>query len=383
MKKIIAVGLLFMLVVTSCNLTAAGEETATVAPVDVLRTSAAKTVDALSTSLAINKTPIPTSVGPTTQPVVTNTLAPSATPLPTATPIPPLPTVTTMPCDIAAFVRDVTIPDGTVFFPNTVFTKTWEIKNVGSCTWNSNYALVFHTGNIFGAPASKPLMEPGQAVTPNQTIKISVQMTAPGSLGKFESYWRLKNPAGEFFGVGPEGNRDFFASIVVSDQQTFLEGMCSAEWRNASAQLPCPGQVGDKAGSVTKVDAPVFSSGYEEDEPGILMIPQAVTDGMIVGKFPPMVVPAKASFVSVVVCAADSPRCNAKVVLTSQVGSDPEKTLFEVDKQADDDATLMNVDLALKGLVGKTVVFRLYVKANGTSSDDRIFWISPQLKVAP
>ncbi|KXK11504.1 MAG: hypothetical protein UZ14_CFX002002738 [Chloroflexi bacterium OLB14] len=41
-------------------------------------------------------------------------------------------------CYWAQFVADVTIPDGTNFAANTAFKKTWRIKNIGSCAWNSN-----------------------------------------------------------------------------------------------------------------------------------------------------------------------------------------------------------------------------------------------------
>ena len=64
MKKWIAMSIFAVLVLASCNLLQGdGQATATVAPVDALRTSAAKTVDALSTSLAINKTLAPTATG--------------------------------------------------------------------------------------------------------------------------------------------------------------------------------------------------------------------------------------------------------------------------------------------------------------------------------
>ena len=46
-------------------------------------------------------------------------------------------------CDAAAFVRDVTIPDGTIVEPGRDFTKTWRLKNVGTCSWTTAYALVF------------------------------------------------------------------------------------------------------------------------------------------------------------------------------------------------------------------------------------------------
>jgi hypothetical protein len=31
------------------------------------------------------------------------------------------------------------IPDGTQFDRGDVFTKTWTLRNVGTCDWNENY----------------------------------------------------------------------------------------------------------------------------------------------------------------------------------------------------------------------------------------------------
>jgi len=49
---------------------------------------------------------------------------------PTQTPLP------TQACDLGQYIKDVNIPDGTVFPPGTTFTKTWRLKNVGTCTWS-------------------------------------------------------------------------------------------------------------------------------------------------------------------------------------------------------------------------------------------------------
>ena len=56
-------------------------------------------------------------------------------------------------CDSAQFVADVTVPDGTLFVPGAAFTKTWRLKNIGSCTWSTAYAIVFYSGTKMGAPS--------------------------------------------------------------------------------------------------------------------------------------------------------------------------------------------------------------------------------------
>ncbi|MBI3738755.1 MAG: hypothetical protein HY258_06885, partial [Chloroflexi bacterium] len=92
---------------------------------------------------------MPVWVAPRIVRSVSGTIPPTATPgIPTNTPSP----TSTVGCDRAQFVSDVTIPDGTVFPPNTTFTKTWRLKNVGTCTWTTSYGLAFQSGNSMGAP---------------------------------------------------------------------------------------------------------------------------------------------------------------------------------------------------------------------------------------
>src|SRR5512135_3113735 len=130
----------------SCNLPSAA--TPTVAGPDALLTVAAKTVDAMSTQLGSSSTDLPsTTLSPkqTISPPSTTITPPSLTQQAQQT------VATTIPCDQAAYVRDVTIPDGTLFMPGTSFTKTWEIKNTGTCAWDGTYSIVFgNEGDIMG-----------------------------------------------------------------------------------------------------------------------------------------------------------------------------------------------------------------------------------------
>jgi hypothetical protein len=61
-------------------------------------------------------------------------------------PVPPTSTPVPIPCNWAKFVGDVTVKDGTEFTPNVEFVKTWELKNIGSCSWKSDTLLVFAGG---------------------------------------------------------------------------------------------------------------------------------------------------------------------------------------------------------------------------------------------
>ena len=168
------------------------------ATLDALYTAAAQTLDAMSTQGVVTLT---------AQPISTGTLfvsTPSPTLFSTFTSVPPLQPVTL--CDAAAFVSDVTYPDGANVSLGSTFTKTWRIKNVGTCTWSTAYSIVFVSGERFGAPNA--ISMPG-SVAPGQTIDISINLTAPNNSGRYRGDWKLRNASGALFGVGSCGHFQF------------------------------------------------------------------------------------------------------------------------------------------------------------------------------
>lgn len=97
--------------------------------------------------------------------------------------------------ELAEYVADVTIPDGTDLQPGSKFTKTWRIKNSGASTWSTSYAFVYISGDKLGAPDRVNLPN---TVRPGETVDISVDMTAPAQNGTYRGYWKLLNPNGKF-----------------------------------------------------------------------------------------------------------------------------------------------------------------------------------------
>jgi hypothetical protein len=124
----------------------------------------------------------------------------------------------TKPCNMATFVRDVSIPDkgvgkGPVLQPGIKFRKTWEIKNVGSCTWDSRYKWAFDKGHLMEGPLSKSLTR--YSVKPGQSLLVSVDLIAPHTPGVYTGYWRLVDPQGKDFGTTL--NKSFYVTIQVSE----------------------------------------------------------------------------------------------------------------------------------------------------------------------
>lgn len=94
--------------------------------------------------------------------------------------------------DSAAFVNDMTIPDGTVVKASDTFLKVWRLENTGTCPWAEMYTLVFVRGERMGAPDSIPL----KVTQPGETLDIAIDMTAPEADGGYQADFELHDPEG-------------------------------------------------------------------------------------------------------------------------------------------------------------------------------------------
>lgn len=157
---------------------------------------------------------------------LTPTFQPTWTPSPTATDfqgITPAPVGTTkvpffaqptspgsVSCNDASFITDVSIPDNTELDPGEEFTKTWRLRNDGTCDWNGDYNVAFVSGNEL---SGKTTSLPG-SIAVNQNLDISVKMKAPLTAGDYSGYWTIRNENGVSFGDL------FYVQIIVSSSAT-------------------------------------------------------------------------------------------------------------------------------------------------------------------
>lgn len=218
--KVFALLLAAALVLGACSFPSSNSPDAA----SLVQTAAASTVSAQLTESALlvptaTETPLPTATSEATQtPLVTNTAAPTTASGGTGGTGGANPT-----CDAMAFVSDVTIPDGTDLAPNATFTKTWRIRNSGTCSWSTSYSVVFSSGAAMGGPATQPLTA---TIAPNSTLDISVNLTAPSTPGTHTGYWMLRNAAGQTFGsfyviidvVGSGGSGSGSGSTFIATQ---------------------------------------------------------------------------------------------------------------------------------------------------------------------
>ena len=68
---------------------------------------------------------------------------------------------------------------------------------MGTCTWNTNYKLVFSGGEAMGGPASVQL---AKSVAPDGQIAVEVPLKAPATAGSYTGTWKLQAEDGTQFG---------------------------------------------------------------------------------------------------------------------------------------------------------------------------------------
>jgi hypothetical protein len=169
-----------------------------------------KTVEVAQTQTAVAASPTPSN---TSTPAISPTPRATNTPLLTNTPLPGVPTRTPFTiatlagtqnsaCDNAIGVADVTYPDGAEVIAGVPFNKIWRVKNLGPCTWDQNYRLIFGWGGVGTSWNSTPPSYFTAIVLPGETIEISVTLTAPTTAGNYAAAFRLQN--NNAFNFGPE-----------------------------------------------------------------------------------------------------------------------------------------------------------------------------------
>jgi hypothetical protein len=316
-------------------------------------------------------------------PTLTPTNTKTFLPLPTFAP--PTVTNTPAPCNWIQFVDDVTVGDGTAFEPNTDFTKTWRLKNIGACTWSDDFKLVFINGDAMGGPVSQEI---GETVEPGETIDISVDLEAPDDEGEYTGYWKLKTTDGDVFGWGPNAGKSFWVDIKVEEESVgkmdsdhpldFSYNVCEAVWRNSKRALACPSEANDyKNGSITRTSKPRLEGGYQDDETSLIMIPNDGDGGVIYGTYPAIKIKDGDHFKALAGCYYDNEDCDALLQL-NYINDDGDMVLLdEWEEEYDNEYTEINVNLS--ELAGEKVQLVLLVHNNGDSEDDKIFWMVPRI----
>jgi hypothetical protein len=274
-------------------------------------------------------------------------------------------------------VADVTYPDGALIGRGNSFTKTWRIKNTGTCTWTTAYDIIFVSGERLGGKNAVALPA---TVGPGRSVDISIQLTAPNREGRYRGYWKLRNASDVQFGFGATGEATIFVDVNVSGYTVtgydLASNLCDAKWQNSDIELPCPGNEGAGRGFAIVMNAPKMEDGTVRGI-GLLTHPQMVDNGTISGKYPAVNIQNGDHFQALIGCLHEANDCDMIFKLEYQIGSDPLKPLGQWREIYEGGYYPIDIDLGF--LNGQKVKFILTILANGSSHEDYGLWVNPRI----
>jgi hypothetical protein len=305
-------------------------------------------------------------------------LTPTRTPFQSPTP------TANLGCDRIEFVKDVTVPDNSVFSPQSQFTKVWRLKNKGTCTWTKNYRVVLASGELMGGQNNIPL--PAE-VAPGQTIDITMNFVAPLFEKDYRGNWLIRNEKGELFGTTPTANKPFWVAIKVKSPALtgtvydFAVNACSAQWFSSTGTLLCPGKDKDASGFILAQSRPKLEDGTTSFSPSLLLVPENTGNGYIRAVYPSFKVQNGDRFQTLVGCEFGATSCGVLVRVDYQLADGLIRDFWAFGEQYD--GKYFAVDLDLSSLAGQDVKFVITVLSLGDASGDRTVWVQPRITRNP
>ncbi len=125
----------------------------------------------------------------------------------------------------AAFEGVENTPDGTAYEFGKEFTKTWRVKNTGTCTWTESVNLIWVYSETDGKESSELMGAQGviavvtDPVQPNGYLDIAVRFRTPSTLGVYKVFFKFRSSTAIF---GVNGNGNLWVEIKACDSS----GLC-------------------------------------------------------------------------------------------------------------------------------------------------------------
>jgi len=200
--------ILILLVLTLGIITACSQSSST-SDIQISSGNPSKDASALITITSVPDTPSATVTQiPSPTPSPTEEVLPSATPTIQDSATPTQPSCT----NIAEFEKHLSISDGSVLESNNLYAKVWRVKNIGTCTWTTDYKLVFINGdeNLNQTDLSLP-----EEVSPGDSVELKINFATPEEGATYIGNWMLASETGMVFGVGPFADQPLVLNFVI------------------------------------------------------------------------------------------------------------------------------------------------------------------------
>ena len=264
--------------------------------------------------------------------------------------------------------------------PGSSFTKVWRLKNVGTCTWKTNYRLILVSGDLLGGQNLMPLPK---AVAPGESIDLEMKFKAPSLPGIYRGYWQIRTDKGEIFGTTVNANRPFSVVINVETPQTqemvysFARNVCSAQWSSGAGNIRCPSGGTNANGFLLRLPATRQEDGSALFQRSFLLAPQDVFNGYISGVYPSIKEERGDHLQAILQCEYRATACKVMFRVDYQLANGTVHEFWETNEQYDGKSS--NVDIDLSSLAGQEVHFVLTVLSVGQASGDRAVWVEPHV----
>ncbi len=200
--------ILILLVITLGIITACSQSSSA-SDIQIPSGDPSNVASAINTITSVPDTPSATATQiPSPTPSPTEDILPSATPTiqDSATPTQPICT------NIAEFEKHLSLSDGSILKSNNLYAKVWLVKNIGTCTWTTDYKLVFINGdkNLNQTDISLP-----EEVSPGDTVELKINFATPEEGNTYIANWMLASETGIVFGVGPFADQPLVLNFVI------------------------------------------------------------------------------------------------------------------------------------------------------------------------
>jgi hypothetical protein len=269
-----------------------------------------------------------------------------------------------------------------VMSPGQAFTKTWRIKNIGTCTW-AGYSLVFDSGDSMNGAASSAIAN----TPPGGTVDISINLVAPATVGNYRGYWRIRSASGYLLPViNGYQVKSFYVDIKVAVTSSGFDlhsRAPDAEWiggdSGGGVVLTFGGPDTDPNGFAMFRNGALLEDGSTPAKV-LEMHPKWVDDGVITGRYPSYTIVTGERFRAKIGFLAKSDgTCgvgSVKFQLNYKEGG-AIHPLGTWTKNCNGSLTTLDVDLS--SLAGHSIQLILAVLANGPSSQDWAVWVAPRV----
>ena len=272
--------------------------------------------------------------------------------------------------DRFTYVSDMTVPDGMTITPYTNFPKTWYITNSGDCVWNSNYKIVYQSGDEVGKSKSFSFLKPGNYIQPGESITVTADLIAPNALGKtFTTYWAVENDRGERFGAGDAKNVYLSSSFRVDSSFDVIQNFGSLTCADQYGYFACGfSSLSSGRGVVYYDETPTFESRRNQGKAAIVAGPPEGESGSLVRfEFGPLRFPRGSMFYTNFCCRPDTPHCDTQIRLYVREPGYGERLVQETREWNDGLMNEWKFKLDDAGIFDQEYYYILEVQSNGGS----------------